>query len=343
MKLEHRMDILRNHVVIGEASTTKCNVKFDSTSLVQRGINFSADLSSIAWNSPGISLDLFQDRFQPVLIIDGAEYPLGIYMVIAAPKTITDRQNLYEIEAYDETMLLKQACLTSRTLFPAGTKYLAAVENLLVQSGLSDIISDNSSAVLTTDREFAVGETYLDTINTLLEEINYNSVWAGIDGAIHLSKKENLIKPDFIYRDGDFNLIGSVKETTDIYDLPNILIGVASNPDTKTEMYYKRVNDDPGSQISTVKRGYSVVKKFELKSCPDEATLKNYIDQKYLESCQTTETLTIETPLQGGHLFGNMIQLQTRQIEGLYLETSWEMDLETGGTMKHTLERKLFV
>lgn len=343
MKHEYRMDILRNHVVIGEVSVTKCNVKFDCSALVQRGIQFSADLSRTAWNLSGLTLDLFQDRFQPVLIVDGTEYPLGIYMVIAAPKTMNDRQDVTEIEAYDETMRLKQAALTSRTLFSAGTKYLAAVENMLVQTGFSDIIADDSTAVLTSDREFAVGETYLDTINTLLEEINFNAVWMDTAGAVHLSKKQNPVTPNFIYQDGDFNLIGSVKETTDLYDLPNVLVGVASNPDTKVAMYYKRVNDDPGSKISTVRRGYSVVKKFELNSCPDEATLKNYIDQQYLESCQTTETVTIETPLQGGHLFGNMVQLQTKQIEGLYLETSWEMDLETGGTMKHTLERKMFV
>ena len=69
MKHEYRMDILRNHVVIGEALVTKCNVKFDGSALVQRGIQFSSDLSRIAWNSSGLTLDLFQDRFQPVLIV----------------------------------------------------------------------------------------------------------------------------------------------------------------------------------------------------------------------------------------------------------------------------------
>lgn len=100
-------------------------------------------------------------------------------------------------------------------------------------------------------------------------------------------------------------------------------------------------NTDPNSQISIPKRGYKVVKIYSVNNVADQATLEAYIDQKYLDASQITEKVNVETALEGGHEYGDTVQLRTWLISGLFNEIEWSIDSK--GKMKHTLERKVFV
>ena len=48
---------------------------------------------------------------------------------------------------------------------------------LLTQCGFANVLYDKSNLTLRTEREFAVGESYIDIINTLLNEINYKALF----------------------------------------------------------------------------------------------------------------------------------------------------------------------
>lgn len=373
MTYKYGIDIIRDRIKIGEFRSTSCSIKFDSTAEVMRSIKFDASKDNIVMNGieEAISqiyfdgsrffdgtwcfadhkysithmiIDLFTDRFRPYIEIDGTFHYLGYYMAMSAPETLSETGSEYSIEAYDETMILKQAKLDSRKLFSAGSAYTTAIERLLVECGFENIFSDPSTGALQTDREFETGTSYLEVINTLLAEINFNDVHINSDGYVYLTKIASKHEPDFVYSDKkDFKLISKISKDDDIYDLPNVLIGTVSNPDISDTIIYKKENNDPSSRISILKRGYKVVKVYSLSNIASESDLQDYIDQKYLESMQTTESVSIETIAEPEHEFGDYVQLSTDLISGLYQEKSWDMTLGTNGTMKHTLERKVFI
>lgn len=366
---EWRLDIIRKHVKIGEARIKSCNVDFVEDAEVTRtmkaeipidgfnvsgiyikksGILFDGTRCfdgtwcfSDSWTEVENTFDMFSDRLRPVMIIDGEEYNFGDYMVISAPLTDDGKEYLYNIEAYDETMLLKQAALTERKYYAAGTNYLTIIGSMLTDCGLSKIIEDSTNAVITIDHEYAIGTPYLEIINELLEEINYSPIYAGQSGYLYLTQNGTKYSADYVYTDDNSTIVDSISTDTDIYSLPNVVIGYVSSPDLPTVMKYKRVNDNPKSVISTVRRGYSVVEAFELDDCPDAATLQLTVDNRFLQSTQATETAQITTMPDGNHPYGSYISLGQNGTNILFREVGWS--IEFGGKMTHNLERKAFV
>lgn len=374
MIFDYRIDIIRKGIKIGELIADSCNIKFKKSAEVTRSMqidmlsNFTkmakiqkkynnyiyfdgtrffdgtwCFVSSIYKNEI-LQFNMFTDRLKPYLIYEKNEYPLGVFMVIAAPEKLSITGDSTQIEAYDETMILKQSCLLSRVLYAAGTKYLTIIQGLLTECGFANVYVENCEDTLQTDREFEPSTSYLEIINTLLAEINYNNVYADSNGNVYLNKKTQKTVPDFKYDDKKkIKIIGNISKNTDVYDLPNVITGIVSNPDTEEVWTYTAQNDDVNSQISTVNRGYKVMKVYELDNIASELALKEYIDQKRLEASQITETLNIKTVPEGNHEFNTLIQIDTSKISGLYQEVGWQIDFGTSGTMTHELERKVFI
>ena len=369
-----RLDIIRKHVKIGEARVKSCNVDFVEDSEVTRtmkakvpidgfaleGIRIKQDEDVIyfdgtrtfngswcftsvtgSWLEVGNTFDMFSDRLRPVMVINGEEYNFGDYMIIAAPLEDDGKEYLYDIEAYDETMTLKQAALTERKYYAAGTSYLTIIGSMLTDCGLSKVIEEPSDASITIDHEYAIGTPYLEIINELLDEIGYSHIYSGQSGYLYLTKNVTKTKADYVYNDDNSTIVDSIKTDTDIYSLPNVVVGFVSSPDLPTVMKYKRVNDDPKSVISTVRRGYNVVEAFELNDCPDSATLQVAVDNKFLQSTQATETAQITTMPDGNHPYGSYVSLGQNGSNTLFREVGWS--IEFGGKMSHNLERKAFV
>lgn len=374
MIYDFKLNIVRNNNTIGTLSARRCNIAFDSTKEVKRtcrveikpesdviskGIvkvdsfmfdglhffnaNWTFAESKYAYvNTYGFNM--FTDRIQPVLIIENKEYPLGLFMIISNPEYLSDTLSYYDLEAYDETMILKQACTTERLYYPVGTQYTDIVENMLIECNLTNYILDPNNATLTTDREFDIGTPYIEIINQLLEEINYNHVYADSKGVIHIESIQSKVIPDFNYNDiNAFNTKKPIVKNTDIYDLPNVLIGTASNPDIDDVLYYKRENNDVASQISIINRGYKVVKHFNFSNIASQDVLEEYIDRMYLESTQATETIEFDSKIEPNHEYESYILVDTDLIHGFYIEKAWELELSSRATMHHLAERKVYV
>ena len=327
---------------IGEIRTENVYIKFDSRSEVMRGIQL--DMKAVKMDAPGLVFDMFKDRIRPVLIEDDRESPLGIYMVMAAPETHSDTEDYISIEGYDETMLVKQAAFENRQFYAAGTEYLTIIQQILTSLNLPNVYVEENSATLADDLEAAVGENCLTFINNLLDAINYQHLYADSSGTINLRKVVSPTEPQFVYRDGmAYNINPPVKIETDIYNLPNVVVGVYSSPD-QDPIVYKRVNDDAMSVISTVNRGYKVVKKVELRNAASAEDLQDYVDRMAFEAMQTTEKVTFSTLAEAGHEPSAALQLDTDAVKGLFIEKGWEMRIsQTEFSMSHTAERKVFV
>ena len=340
---DFRMEILRNNIPIGKLFCKSITIRYDSTAEVMRGMQCEAYADRMEMTD-GFTFDMFSDRLRPIVIEDGTESSLGTFMIIAAPETLSETGSYYNIEAYDETMLLKQAALTARSYFAAGTSYLTAIETLLTAVGMANIVADDNTDTLQIAREFAVGTTYISIVNTLLEEINFNPVHAGSDGYIYLTKKSEPTTADFVYKDRNrFSMIGTINRETDIYSKPNVLVGVMSNPQ-QSPITYTRQNTDLNSVLSVGRRGYQVVKIYKLSNIASQAVLEAYIDAELLKAMQTTETISFQTLLETGHEYRSAVQLVTDLIDGLFVEIGWQIEIRSNqARMQHNAERRVFV
>lgn len=369
-----RLDIIRNHAKIGEAKIKSCSVDYIEKSDVTRTMKAKVPVdgfeienvlvkqeediiyfdgtryfngtwcfSSIngKWISTTNAINLFSDRLRPVITINGVEHNLGDFIVIAAPLEDDGKEYCYNIEAYDETMIIKQSALTERKYFAAGTQYLSVIGALIIDCGLSRILGDNTTAAITVDHEYAIGTSHLQIINELLDEINYSHIYSGDDGYLFLTKNKTKIVGDYTYTDQNSTIIDTIKTDTDIYKLPNVIVGYTSSPDSGTVLRYTKTNSDPSSVISTSRRGYNVVETYQFDDCPDLATLTEAINYKYIEATQATETVTIQTMPDGNHPYGSYVNFGQNGDNGLFREVGWS--IEFGGQMTHTLERKVYV
>ena len=336
-----RVDILKDYVKAGEALARDCTIKFDETAEVTRGIQFDMSLDHIKMSS--ISFDRFTQRFRPVLTIDGVDFPLGVYMATTTPETLSPTGSYMQVEGYDETMILKQAKTDRRTYYPAGTLYFDVINDLMAQCGLVNIIAESNALTLANDREYELGTTYLSIINELCDEMNYEHVYADLSGYFHFARKVDRTTADTAYTDvKQLRMIKPIKRNTDIYELPNVIVGVVSNPD-RSKMMYRAENNNLASAISIPRRGYKIVQVLKLDNTADATTLKEYVDRMLLNAMQTTEVVEFDTMAEGGHEYGYMVSVDTALLEGLYRETGYTIKIGRTARMTHRLERKLYV
>lgn len=345
MTIDLRLDILNNLIKVGEAFAESVSINYDYSGQVMKSIRF--DLKKTVM-SEGYKdgFDLFKNRIRPVLIRDGNEYPLGIYMIMAAPVTRSDVEEYISIEGYDETMILKQAAFEERKYYAAGTSYLAIIESILTSYGFANVLTDSSDVALPKDLEAAVGKSVLEFINDLLDAMNYQHIYTDFQGNFCLRKAQNPLSPDFTYSDKgkNFSLLDYVEGTSDIYNLPNVVVGVYSSTDSEATVTYKKVNDNINSAISTVNRGYKVVKKVTLKNSATSEDLQAYVERIAFEAMQATERVRFTTVAEGNHEPNTAVQLDTKSVSGLFIEKSWRIDASQGKViMSHTAERKVFV
>lgn len=210
--------------------------------------------------SPHREIDYLNDELQPVLIIDGVETPIGVFV----PGTVTTSSKGYgvdldRVEAYDRGVKLQQAKTETLLHWSAGTKYLDAVKQLLVSAGIGMVMETPSTLTLPTDREdWAIGTPYLTIINALLAEINYNDIWFDARGTAVLQPRQepSAERIAHTYTDGTplSVLMPDSESELDIYDAPNVFICTVSNPDLEEPMTATAVNDNPMSALSTVRR-----------------------------------------------------------------------------------------
>lgn len=289
------------------------------------------------------------DEVQPYQIIDGKEYPSGVFSA-ASVKDAWDANGVatIELEAYDRCLRLMQTKTETMFYIPAGTNYISAVESLLVDAGLPLFLSTPTLKTTATDREdWPIGTPYLNIINTLLGEINYDPIWFDLQGfaVIQPIKVPSASNIDHQYGEKDkLRVLGrSGLSEMDIFAAPNVFIVICDNPELEKPMIATSVNDNPTSALSVFRRGRRIVSTFKVDNTPDQETLEAYAQCLMMQSAFSEETVSIITANVPGHAVGDTVALVHPNATGLFKETSWHLILAPGQLMKHTLRRSVLL
>jgi hypothetical protein len=338
-----RFDILRNGVKYSEIYpiVSAPNIYANKSAEIKMSLSGRFKHNSL--------VDYLTDEIRPIVIIDGAEHPCGVFCA-GSVNAVNDEYGASDnIEAYDRCYILKSTKTESILHLAAGTNYITAIGSLLTAAGIVLAISTPTSYTLTTDREdWDIGTDYLTIINALLSEINYNDIWFNADGYAIM---EPYTKPDVNSIDHHFDTSNSsivtplardVSVETDIFDKPNVLIAVCSNADLSAPLVATAENNNPISALSIIRRGRRIAEIKKVDNIASQAALQDYANRVCFESMLSSEVVTVKTPIEPGHGIGDIVALNHPQIQGICEETAWRMNIKAGEYMTHELKKVIF-
>lgn len=327
-------DLLEIHPVEGGSPT----IRMDDSAEIK--------MSLTAAFVPDARVNWLTDRIRPEMILDGAVYPLGVFLPATVRHDDTESTRSIGVEAYDLCWLVRDTKAEQPVAFASGTKYTTAVEQLLTQCGLSLSSVTANGATLTEIRVWEIGTSYLEIVNELLSEINYKPLWFNADGIAILEPKAAPTAANIDHTlDGDdvrSLLLPQIKRETDIYQSPNVFVVSVGNPDKGTNMTAKAENTQPDSPLSIARRGRRIVQFVKLNNIASQQELQAYADNLVRESLYIGETVEVVTGIFPGYGVADVVALSMGEVFSICIEHSWTMTLEVGGEMRHTLERVVY-
>ena len=334
--IDARLDVIRNGAKLTELiSVSAPSVRCNASAAIKTALRATVlDDSNVNW---------ITDRISPVLIIDGEENKLGEFL----PATVTrnkDESGISTItfEAYDKSWLI-QTCLYGVRKLSAGVSYITAIELFLNECGVSLVLKTPNSATLTSERTWEPETNLLSVVNELLAEINYNQLHFDANGYAVLSPKRiptiGNVKHTIVSTDVKAMLLPNASQTTDIFNAPNNFIVVCSNPDIDEPLVAEVSNTSAVSPLSIQRRGRKVTKYVRVNNVASQEELNEYAKNLLFESTGYGETVQIHTALRTNHGLNDVVALSYEPISGIYTESEWDMSLQAGGIMKHTLKR----
>ena len=292
---------------------------------------------------PNPLVDWLSDELQAVLVIDGVEHPVGVFLPASIEETEENGLTTLRVEAYDRSWRVQTQYIGVKQEYAAGSEYVATVETILAQCGIGNILATPKSTTLSTGRVWTGDTDELKIVNSLLEEINYKQLWFNADGTAVLEPYAEPTAADIKHTlDGDnirSLLLPKISKKTDIFSAPNVFWCFCSSPDQSSIMWAGSTNNSPNSPYSVIRRGRRVVKTVQVKNIATQAELQAYADRLRNESMLRGETVQVETGLLPGYGVADVVGLHYGDLSALCLDKAWSMDFQPGGTMTHTLER----
>ncbi|WP_315122345.1 hypothetical protein [uncultured Clostridium sp.] len=344
-EVKFRYDLLNRHEIkIGQLDyATEGRITFNSQAEIKRtcSLDFRENESK--------EIDFLNDRIKPYFMLkmpngDWLEYPLGIFL-ISTPKKIKKGNYFYrDAEGYDSTMTLKEDKFTTRYIIYKGQNYVKAIIDIINTAGIWKINIPSSELTTEMDKEFEIGTSKLEAINSLLKEVNYTSIWVDNNGALTSATYQvpTIRKAEYVYRNDDLSVILSdnSSEELDLFNVPNVWVITASNPE-KEPLVSRYTNDAKDSITSTVNRSRNIVHFESVNDIADQNTLDDYVRRVAYNTSDIYSEFNFQTALMPHHSFMDCLFIHHDKfgITSKYVETNWEMDLKLGGTMSHTCRK----
>lgn len=335
--LDARVDVLRN----GVRFETLTPIDYPTITM-DSDASIKTSLSGQFKYADGI--DWAKDELQPVAVIDGVERQLGVFI----PTTVTTEYNEYEksinVEAYDRCWICQANVITSPIYISAGSKYVPVIQEMLAACGIANISITPSDYEFQTDRsDWDIGTPYLKIINQLLDEINYKQLWFDQNGFAVL-EPDPVADASNLTRSYDFNnpddlVLVSVKEKLDLYDAPNKILVVCSNPDLPGPLISIAENKNEFSPLSIPRRGRVISYVTQVNNIANQAALDQYARLLVQDVMLKGNKVTLDTAILYGCGVRDIVSIVHPNIVGICVETGWTINLGTGGTMRHNLSK----
>lgn len=341
MEIETRLWVKRDGVRIAQLQVpTDEDMQLTCTADAEIKMKLTA---GAVWDG---EFDYNLDTVVPALVMNGKESQMGEYVITGSRKISDGVSTRYQITAFDLCYRAKKTKIERRMFFEKGTLYTAAITQLLVMSGIVQMLVVPSGLTFATDREdWDPGTSALEIINQLLEEMNYNSLFMGLDGVVcampyRQASPENVT---IVYRNNEWDslLLPGAETEIDAFDHPNVFYYTCENPELDTVFSAVAVNDSPTNPFSTARQGRVAVFT-TVDNVPNQATLQAMADRAKLNSMVAADEIRFSTALNPAHGPFEIIELRKNEYAGVIAETEWRATLGAGGTMEHVGRKAVY-
>ena len=348
-KITFRFELLRGGAYYGllRADMSKTpTINMDDSAAIKT--SFSGTFAPYALNANNEQIDVnwLSDEIQPFMVIDGVDYPLGIYLVAKAEETQKMNTRLVTLQCFDRGIKVRDMRVENTLYWPRNTLYLDAIVQLLNASGIGAIIKTDTAAALSEAREWAIGTSFLDVVNELLSEINYKNLWFNESGEAVLEPvavpEASYAQNEFDFTDPDSMVIPEFSITSDIYERGNVFIVSCANPEKSGNMVATAVNNNPQSPLSIQKRGRRIVQAESVNNIESQSALQEYAEWLRDKSLFAGETVKITTGLRPGFGIAQTVSIKNKDGVTTGIEHAFTMPLQVGGKMTHTIERVIY-
>lgn len=285
------------------------------------------------------SIDFFKDRIQPWQYIkvngEWIGWSLGIYLLNSPTKNYNHGGTYREIEAYDKVQTLSDSKLSSRLLLKAGWNYTDEIAKVILSAGEKKINIVHSNLNLTIDKEFEIGTSKLEIINTLLAELNYHPIRANESGYFvstpYISPSEKDI--EYTFENGKADIVfDDMNDEIDYFNIANEFVVYSSNPDAPS-LRSVYINDNPLSDTSTISRGRKITDVFQIDNIADQTTLNEYTKKRALEESNIDNIIRFNSISLPIFTFKDMLKIEHNDIGKSEL-LEWNYNLEAGARMQ---------
>lgn len=296
------------------------------------------------------NINYLKDRIRPWAVLhmpDGGtvEWSLGVFL-LSTPSRLLDEVGVVsrQVDAYDQLVVLRDDKVGDRYGIASGTAYTAAIGTLLFGFAVNIV---PSALTMPAAMEWDPGTSKLRILNDLLAAINYESAWFDEAGRCICRPYQSpaVRSSEYTYSDDGAGVRrGGVEQTLDLFDVPNAWVLTVSEAD-RPALTATYTNANAASPTSTLSRGRTITDVRTGEDAADQATLDAKAARYAFEASQIFENVKFSTAAMPFHSNADVLTLN---IPGLaigakYSEQSWDLPLETGSSMSHTVRRVVSV
>lgn len=302
-----------------------------------------------------------RDRVRPYVVVEGTfRANQGVYVLTTPSEQRGESPQTWDVVGYNLLHLLQDGP-GDTYVATAGTTYLQAVRDVLTAAGLSvPLMMDGTlqATTLPATRVWGLidgGATWLGIIDDLLDEINYQNLYADQDGNLRSGPyMDPALRPSewtFDTSDEGTNIVHQDRTVTeDVANAVNWWKFVRTNIDYQPALtpepdglyVVENVSDGPASQDALGR----IVRKVVFLEAADQAALEAQGDRIVIEDKQVTRTVSLRVdplPVQG---HADVVTLVDGGVSEKLPVSSWSLSLTgdagqltLGGTRKPVPER----
>lgn len=208
--------------------------------------------------------------------------PLGTFLVQTPSVSFDGKNYKYSLDAYTPLIELKGTMPPIGYSLLKGQSIMSLASQLCRENMRAPVVEVSSDDTLADNFVANLDDTWLTFISDLIYNAKYSLSLDGLGRVLFSPEQDTAsLRPVWTYNDDDVSILyPDIKDSRDLYDVPNV-VEVVYSTDT-TYLVARAVNDDPDSPVSTVNRGREVVKRESNPSIigtPDQAYLNAYAEQ----------------------------------------------------------------
>lgn len=301
------------------------SLNHDTSRVVKRSVSLSLGIADASVINP------LTDRVAIYMLLNGVSWPLGKYMFTSDILNVTSIGNLASVQLVDEMLRIDQAI--SSPFYSFQDQIPEAVRNLL--RDVDDVNLRIEASDLTSAVSAPLGSRRGSILGSLSLQGGYQTPWMDHSGDFRMIRTvdASTAVPSIDFDTEDRIFVDNIVKDSDILDAPNRFIVVGNGNNALNVPVVGSYDVPPSAPHSKENRGFVIpyVTQMQVNTTREAKAAARLIGTNYT----IAERVSLSTPPDPRHDSYDVCIFQGQR----WLETSWRMTLQEGGSMSHTLLR----